>query len=628
MSIASYLDNKKVKITLSLSKANFRIYINPEDYITKYKIEQTFPSREWNGMHKYFSIPISNAMQLEEFVNKYCKDNSITVESDCMDVFNEYAKVDKILLQCCKATKMEDLPPEVASLIDTYQNDIGPPPFEHQKVAYCTMLYGYEHLNNFLLFDEMGLGKTREIVDVGSYLLRVGKIDKVVIVCPATLKRVWMNEIEANTKYSQENLDIMIIGGNATTRGDLEHAIAAGTLRGRTKWIIFNYESSWRSEYFKALCENALIVADEAHKLKNPKAKQTKGFQSIAGLGSKIILATGTPIVNNPLDLYNLTDLAKPGSLGHNYFRFQRLFAYLKETRYGTETDGYKNIEVVRKIVGSYSLRRLKEDCLNLPEKLFTKRYIEMDDEQSEHYIRMVNELRTTLNNMKDEPLDITIKAAIVLLMRLQQICDGFLTDGPRQAFLPDGGAKVLELDNLIEEIVENSNKQAIIWTRFVPPIKYLMERYKQFNPVAIYGAISSVEGSDGISLRDKEIDKFKAGESKILIGQLHTAGLGLTLTNCHQEILLDRWWSPTVNNQAIDRCHRIGQKNSVTITELITEPSDKMKKKLGNDIKTMDQIVYDINVAKTKLSKEFIDTNNDAEEITMSEILQAAGLK
>ena len=403
-------------------------------------------------------------------------------------------------------------------------------------------------------------------------------------------------------------------------------------------WVMFNYEQLMRSDRFPFLCEGALLIADEAHRLKNEKAKQSEAFIAALPGAKRVVLMTGTPVVNKAEDLYNLVDMVSPGRLGASRWAFQDRHAVVKTEKVrfkggkGKERDvrrvvGYKDLDEVTARIAPVMLRRTKDECLDLPPKIPAERAVEMAGEQDRAYAELVEQLQTDLELSNGEAIEVRVKSAATLLLRLQQVADGFIGDGARAVHFAQQ-AKQDALDELVEDLVHDAGKKLVVWTRFLPPIGFIKKRFADLNPVVIYGDVPQDDRHE-LARRFQEDDSVR-----LFIGQIQTAGVGLNLYAASDEVFLSRWWSPMPNLQAEDRLHRIGQKNPVSVTRLVALPGPKTRKALDDKSKgsgepkrkpkAIDQIVGDVLDRKQTLADTL--TGDMGVLSDLAEIMKVAG--
>jgi SNF2 family DNA or RNA helicase len=584
-------------------------------------VKRTLYSRRWDKDRQKWVVPLSCTYDIVALANEMGRQGWAVSGREAIEM---QSKIDRALGAAPRAKTVDELHKAVANHYRKIANggsfDFHLNPYGHQEagVAWLTAVH------DGILADEMGLGKTKQLIDYARLLFRDGAIERVVIVCPATLKRNWQHEIEMNC--GDESHSVFIVRGVARQRLVIEEAARHAE---PPVWVIFNYEQLLRSKRFEALCDGALLVADEAHRLKNEEAKQTEAFTASVNYAKRIVLMTGTPVVNKAEDLYNLVDLVSPGRLGASRWAFQDRHAVVKreKVRYkggkGKKREvrrvvGYRNLDAVTQRIAPVMLRRTKAECLDLPPKIPVERAIEMAGEQDRAYAELVERLQTNLADSNGEPVEVRVKSAATLLLRLQQVADGFVGDGVRAVHFTQQ-AKQDAMDDLVEDLVYDAGGKLVIWTRFLPPIGFLTKRFAKLNPVVIYGDVPQDDRHD-LAQAFQEDDRVR-----LFIGQIQTAGVGLNLYAASDQVFLSRWWSPTPNTQAEDRLHRIGQKNPVSVTRLVALPGPQTKKALKDkDPKAIDEIVGAVLDRKQDLADTL--TGDLGVLSDLSEIMKVAG--
>lgn len=307
------------------------------------------------------------------------------------------------------------------------------------------------------------------------------------------------------------------------------------------------------------------------HKCKDPTSQQGKALLKLQA--ETMISMTGTPLMNNPLDLY--IHLKWLGYEKHAYYSFKKHYCIFGGFG-GYQIVGYRNLDQLKEQFEDIMLRRLKKDVLDLPDKIYTTEYVEMSPKQAKIYKEVSMEIKENIDKVTNaiNPL--------AELIRLRQATGytGILSSTIQES------AKLDRLEELLDEIVSNGGKALIFsnWTSMTTPT---FERLKKFNPAIITG-----ETKD----RVKEQDKFMNDDTcKIIIGTIGAMGTGLTLTAGSTVIFLDEPWNRATREQAEDRAHRIGTKENVNIIFLITK-------------NTIDERIHDIVEQKGHLADMLVD--------------------
>ena len=444
------------------------------------------------------------------------------------------------------AKKAEVVHPVV---IDVTGFDFKTEPFEHQIEAFQ---YANDH-EKFLLGDEQGLGKTKQAIDVAIARSDNKFFKHCLIVCGVNgLKHNWMKEIGIHSNEKGR-----ILGSYFNRKGQLEDGTVKERLADLDKdleefFLITNIETL-RSKEIATKLEKltksgviGMVVIDEIHKCKNPQSQQGKAIHS---LKSRFKLAmTGTPLMNEPIDLFNLLkwiDVEK-----HSFYAFRSHYCTMGGYG-GYEVVGYKNLEQLRSILDLNMLRRKKDEVLDLPPKIRSTEFVEMTAKQAQLYKEVKNEIVANLDQIKLNP------NPLALLIRLRQATGhtSILSTKINES------AKLERLLEMVEEIASNG-KKAVIFSNWTSMTDLIVPALKQFSPAVVTGQVSDRQG---------EVDRFQTEpQCKVIIGTIGAMGTGLTLTAASTVIFLDKPWNRALTDQAEDRAHRIGTSGTVNIVTLV----------------------------------------------------------
>jgi SNF2 family DNA or RNA helicase len=325
-----------------------------------------------------------------------------------------------------------------------------------------------------------------------------------------------------------------------------------------------------------------LIGIDESTTIKNHKAKRTKALIKIASMFRYRRLLTGSPVTKSPMDIYAQCEFLGPRLLGcDSYYAFQGRYAVTQKRKMGAHSFeqivGYRNLEELGHRIDSFAYRVLKKECLDLPEKTYSARYVTMTPEQQ----KMYEEIRKEAFTLIDGTELVSTPVVITQLLRLQQVLSGHLKT--------DEGELVTFKSNRMEallEILEEHDGKAIIWSRFRHDIISITEALrKEYGPqvaAAYFGDTSDEERNDIVRNFQNPGHPLR-----FFIGNPATAGYGLTLTEANLVVYYANSFSLEHRLQSQDRVHRIGQRNPVTYIDLITEGTvdEKIVASLRNKI-------------------------------------------
>ncbi len=483
-----------------------------------------FQTRYWDRDTKTWEIPF---VKLGEFVNKL-------PEYD-FDITGQYVMLEKPKAQMPAGFTFKTTP------------------FQHQIDGFN---YG---LNNdrWLLGDEQGLGKTKQVIDIAIAKKLQKGYKHCLIICGVNgLKWNWLNEIKT---HSNEEGYILgqrfksghrIVGSVADRLADLKNLKHIGSY-----FLITNVETLRNEEIAKQiqkLCADktiGIVAIDEIHKCKNPTSQQGKGILKVQP--ECRIAMTGTPLMNNPFDLYII--LKWLGYEKHAFYAFKKHYAVFGGYG-GYEVVGYKHLDELQEQLNAVMLRRLKKDVLDLPEKTHITEYVEMTAKQEVIYKEVTAQIKANIDQIKmaNNPL------AELIRMRQATGYTGILSSTIQES------AKMDRMEELVDEAVANGKKVVIFsnWTQMTLPIYNRLA--VKYHGAYITGEVDAVQRQDAVN-RFQNDDKCK-----FIVGTIGAMGTGLTLTAGTVEIFMDEPWNRANKEQAEDRCHRVGTTENITIYTLV----------------------------------------------------------
>lgn len=425
--------------------------------------------------------------------------------------------------------------------------------FSHQIEA---IYYGMEH-NKFHLGDEQGLGKTKECIDIAVLRKQKYNYQHCLVICGvATLKWNWKDEIET---HSNEKCWIIgckknKIGKNKGVLKDKGNAEKLEQLKNIPEpyfWVI-NIEALRDANIVKILqkyCKLGIInmiIGEEIHKMKNPTCSQSKGFLKLNA--DCQISVSGTPLVNNPVDLFVL--FKWHGIETHTYTAFKNRYCVFGGFA-GREIIGYQHLKELKDTLNKIQLRRYKKDVLDLPNKLPQTVYVEMGKQQEKIYNEVLLDLQKNIDLIMLNPNPLS------QLTRLRQAtaCPSLLSSTISES------VKLDKLEELVAEIAKNG-EQCLVFSNWAQVCEIAAERLKKYNAKTYTGLTKNLKAVETEFKENKKIT--------VLIGTIKQMGTGLTFTNCNYVIFLDSPWTQADKDQCIDRTHRIGQTKDVTIITLV----------------------------------------------------------
>ena len=460
-------------------------------------------------------------------------------------------------------------------------------PYAHQLTA----LEKSWNRETYAYFMEMGTGKTKVLIDNAAMLYDKGKINGVLIVAPKGVVGTWYNqEIPAHLATHIENVSVLW-QSNITkeqsrkldtlfkTGEELHILIMNVEAFSTTKGVDFAYK-------FLA-SHNTLMAIDESTTIKNPKAKRTKSIIKLSETAKYRRIMTGSPVTRNPLDLYSQCQFLSPWLLDfQSYYAFRTRYAIMKTANISGRqiqlVAGFQRLGELSEKLKPFSYRVLKEDCLDLPDKIYMKRQIRLSSDQLKVYDQMKKEALATLNGKK-----VTTVNALTQLMRLHQItCGHFTADDGTIQRIPNN--RISELMDVLEEI----EGKAIIWAHYQYDINTII---KEIVKVHGPGSIVDYYGLTPQDERQPNIKKFQSDpKCRFMVGTPSTGGYGSTLTAANTVIYYSNGYDLEKRLQSEDRAHRIGQKKSVTYVDILADETvdEKIVKSLRKKINIASEVL------------------------------------
>ena len=462
-------------------------------------------------------------------------------------------------------------------------------PYEHQKDA----LKKCWNKEAFAIFAEMGTGKTKIALDNACILYNRGKIDRLLVVAPKGAYMNWV-DLEIPT-HVPDYINTKVLAWKPSTsakyKAQLKDIMDLSDYR--LKIMVMNVEafSTKKGLNFAKLflIGKALMIVDESTTIKNPQAKRTKSMLLLAKEAKYRRIMTGSPVTQSPMDLWSQMDFLDPEILGQSsFYAFRTRYAVMITANAAGGTHKFqkivkfRNLEQLGKLVSPHSYRILKKDCLDIPDKIFTKRDIELSEEQQKAYQEMKSNAMTIL---KDKSM--TAVNVLTQLIRLHQItCGHMKTDDNEVIELRNN-----RLNELMQILGETTGK-VIIWANYIYDIhaieKAVKEEFGRNSYCTYYGATKAED-------RQKCIYDFQNSKNdcRFFIGNTQTGGYGITLTAASTVIYYSNNYDLEKRIQSEDRAHRIGQKNKVLYIDLVAKGTvdEKIIQSLRNKVNIAKQI-------------------------------------
>ena len=460
-------------------------------------------------------------------------------------------------------------------------------PFKHQ----LNIFHEQRDKEFWALLADMGTGKTFITLNTASWLYAQGKIDLLVVIAPNSIVRVWTDQTEEHVPDYINARAAYYTGG--LKKWEEENLLSAIEHENGLKIIAMNVESLTTSKGLALLKKllisfRTLLVIDESTTIKNPKAIRTKNLLKLSVHAKYRRILTGTPVTQGPLDLFTqFTFLDSQILRCGSYFAFRNRYAVMKEIRVSggriiKTVDSYQNLDELTNLISKCSTRITKAECLDLPEKLYSKRYVELSGEQRRIYNAFKKKMTVELNGKT-----MSAPLALTRLMRLQQIVGGFFQPDSNitidediingeALFEPEAWRKqdpqpIDEVNPRVESLIEllgEVNGKVIIWARFRSEISEIARRINE-----TFGKQSVVEYHGGVDNQERtnNISRFQQDDGcRFFIGHVAAGGKGITLHAASTVVYYSNDFSLENRLQSEDRAHRIGQTKNVLYIDMI----------------------------------------------------------
>ena len=460
-------------------------------------------------------------------------------------------------------------------------------PYKHQLTA----LEKSWNKQTYAYFMEMGTGKTKVLIDNMSMLYDKGKVDGALIIAPKGVVKTWYEqELPAHLPEHIEN--VTILWQSNINKKQQEKLDSLFEIETALHILVMNVEAFSTDKGVKFATKflnshRTLMAVDESTTVKTPTAKRTKNIIDLGKYAKYKRILTGSPVTKNPLDLYSQCEFLDPYLLDFtSYYAFRNRYAEMKTMHIRGRSiqvvNEFKNLGELSDTLGNFSYRVLKEDCLDLPDKIFTKRHISLTPDQFKVYQQMKKQAIAVLNGKVTSTMTV-----LTQLMRLHQItCGHFTADDGTTQLLPNN--RISELMNILEE----TEGKAIIWANYQRDVNQIIQaivkEYGEESVVDYYGLTPQDE-------RQENIKKFQNGdECRFLVGTPQTGGYGITLTKANTVIYFSNGYDLEKRLQSEDRAHRIGQKKAVTYIDIICEDTvdEKIVKALREKINIASEVL------------------------------------
>lgn len=423
-----------------------------------------------------------------------------------------------------------------------------------------------EHKGFGLLF-EMGCGKTLTAIAVMGAAYKLGRIKRALIVAPTSVCAVWPKEFD---DYAAFPYTVKLLLGDKAKRikdlSDLERFPYP-----HLKVAVINYESTWREGIYEALedYDADLIICDESQRIKTHDSEQSKAMHRLGDRARYKMILSGTPVQNEAVDIFSQYRFLDPTVFGLNFYAFRNRYAVMGGFN-RKQIVAYRDLDQLIQKEHSIAYRVTKDEALDLPDQTFENRYITMNPKERSIYDRL---RKNSFAELQDGGT-ITATTVLTKLLRLQQFTGGFLVedDATRPQLVSTG--KLDALADILTDYVVEGKKKLVIFARFLPEVHEIEKLTAKIlgkhgmKAVAIYGEIKK-------EARGDIVQQFQTDPATmVFIGQIDTAGTGITLTAADTCVYYSVNFNYATYSQSMSRIHRIGQKHPCTYIHLVVENS------------------------------------------------------
>ena len=413
------------------------------------------------------------------------------------------------------------------------------PLYAHQRRMVAMALT----LPSMAWFAEMGTGKTPAAVAVAGERFRRGEIQACLVVAPKSVLPVWEREFRTFAAFPYQ---VKVLEGSIAER---EQQLAGPWPDGALRVAVVNYEATWRMEQALArFAKGGLIIADESHRIKTPGAQQSKAMGRLGQMASYRLLLTGTPVTQNPLDIWSQYRFLDPSIFGRSFYAFRNRYAIMGGYQ-NYQVVGFKNLDELVEKAHKIAFRITRAECLDLPPEIVQHVPVSLGRKASTVYQEIEEAAIARLSS------DATVSAANILteLLRLQQVAGGWVTTDDGRT-VQVGTEKLDALMDLLEDLLAHEQRKVIVFCRFVPEIRAILDACQKAG-IAAEGLFGETRDRGELVRRFQE-----EAEPRVMVIQIQTGGLGITLHRADTAIFYSTGWSLADYEQAKARIQRAGQ--------------------------------------------------------------------
>ena len=426
-------------------------------------------------------------------------------------------------------------------------------PYRHQIKAADFALKRLEQAGGAALLMEMGTGKTITSVAIAGALWNAGRISRLLVVAPLSILGVWEDEF---AKFAAFDYSLAMLEGTTARKVDVIRHMNGAALQ----VLVVNYESAWRLEGELLKWAPDLIIADEGHKLKTHNIAASKALHRLGAKAKYRLLLTGTVITNKPVDVFSQYKFADSSVYGPSFYQFRN--RYFDMTGYGNHTPIMKRSmepEFTERL-HSIAFRATKGECLDLPDTADVIQRVDLEPAAMRTYRQLVKDSYAELAGDT-----VTVTNVLTRLLRLSQLTGGFLGGNDTPKVEQVSSAKLDALSDIIES-AEQDGKKLVVIARFIPEIRAI-------GKLLTKKGIRYAQISGEIKDRDAQVAAFQTDPGvTVFVGQIATAGLGITLTAASTMVFYSMDYSMSNYEQTRARIHRVGQRQPCTYIHLVAK--------------------------------------------------------
>ena len=426
-------------------------------------------------------------------------------------------------------------------------------PYQHQCEAAHFALDRLDSGGGSALLMEMGTGKTLTSIAITGALWNAGRVQRLLIVAPLSILGVWQDEFQ---KFAAFDYALAMLEGTTARKVDTIRHMNGAALQ----VLVVNYESAWRLEAELLKWAPDLIIADEGHKIKTHNIAASKALHRLGAKAKYRLLLTGTVITNKPVDVFSQYKFADPRVYGPSFYLFRN--RYFDMTGYGNHTPVMKRSmeQEFTERLHSIAFRATKAECLDLPDTTDIVQRVELEPAAMRTYRQLVKDSYAELAGD-----NVTVTNVLTRLLRLSQLTGGFLGGDDSSATEQVSSAKLDALSDIIES-AEQDGKKLVVIARFIPEIRAI-------GKLLTKKGIRHAQISGEIKDRDVQVAAFQNDPSvNVFVGQIATAGLGITLTAASTMVFYSMDYSMSNYEQTRARIHRVGQRKPCTYIHLVAK--------------------------------------------------------